>query len=148
MFDPIVVAVDASPASRAAASLAIWLARAESAKIWFINVVDVARLMPLAGSDAPYPEDAIAMVDEESRRMLEEVKARAVAAGVDASICSTQGDAADEILNAAGERNAGLIVMGTHGRIGVARLFIGSVADAVLRRSSCPVLVTKEPQHA
>lgn len=56
-----------------------------------------------------------------------------------------EGDAADEILRLAAEAPCDLIVMGTHGRKGVSRLLMGSVAEAVLRKAPCPVLTAKEP---
>ena len=51
-----------------------------------------------------------------------------------------EGDPAAVILNVANEINADLIVMGTHGRTGMSRLFAGSVAEQVVRRADCPVL--------
>jgi nucleotide-binding universal stress UspA family protein len=55
------------------------------------------------------------------------------------------GDAATEILRIAEEVPCDLIVMGTHGRSGLGRLLTGSVAEAVLRRATCPVLTVKLP---
>jgi nucleotide-binding universal stress UspA family protein len=56
-----------------------------------------------------------------------------------------EGDAAAEILRAAGEVRASLIVMGTHGRTGLGRLLMGSVAEQVVRRAHCPVLTVTTP---
>jgi len=56
-----------------------------------------------------------------------------------------EGDPVSEILRVAREINADLIVMGTHGRTGLSRLLMGSVAELVVRRSSCPVLTVKTP---
>lgn len=53
------------------------------------------------------------------------------------------GDAAEEILAAANTQQCDLIVMGTHGRSGFERLLMGSVAEAVLRGSSCPVMTVR-----
>jgi len=53
------------------------------------------------------------------------------------------GDPRDAILEAAKEVNADLIVMGTHGRSGISRLFMGSVAEEVVRRAPCPVLTVR-----
>jgi nucleotide-binding universal stress UspA family protein len=55
------------------------------------------------------------------------------------------GDPATEILQAAKDVQADLIVMGTHGRAGASRVLMGSVAEQVLRRASCPVLTVKAP---
>ena len=56
-----------------------------------------------------------------------------------------QGDAADEIVRLAAEGDFDLVVMGTHGRGGLARLVMGSVAERVLRAAACPVLTVKAP---
>jgi nucleotide-binding universal stress UspA family protein len=56
-----------------------------------------------------------------------------------------EGDPAAGILEKAREMPCDLIVMGTHGRTGVGRLLMGSVAEAVLRRAPCPVLTVKDP---
>jgi nucleotide-binding universal stress UspA family protein len=56
-----------------------------------------------------------------------------------------EGDAALEIVRVAQELPADLIVMGTHGRTGLSRLLLGSVAEVVLRKATCPVLTLKAP---
>jgi len=56
-----------------------------------------------------------------------------------------EGDTAKVILDVALEIGAGLIVMGTHGRTGLGRLLLGSVAEQVLRKAPCPVLTAKFP---
>jgi nucleotide-binding universal stress UspA family protein len=56
-----------------------------------------------------------------------------------------EGDPATEILRVAPEVNADLIVMGTHGRTGLGRLLMGSVAEQIVRKASCPVLTVKTP---
>jgi nucleotide-binding universal stress UspA family protein len=56
-----------------------------------------------------------------------------------------EGDAATEILRQAVATNANLIVMGTHGRKGLTRLLMGSVAEQVVRRAPCPVVTVKTP---
>jgi nucleotide-binding universal stress UspA family protein len=56
-----------------------------------------------------------------------------------------RGDATEEIIRIADELGCGLIVMGTHGRTGLGRLLMGNVAESVLPRAHCPVLVVKQP---
>lgn len=58
------------------------------------------------------------------------------------------GHPADEIVALAEKEGVDLIVMGTHGRTGLTRLVMGSVAELVVRRSTCPVFTFKAPQHA
>jgi len=55
-----------------------------------------------------------------------------------------QGEPVTEIVNLAKAEHADLIILGTHGRTGVARLLMGSTAEQVLRRAPCPVLAVKE----
>ncbi len=59
-----------------------------------------------------------------------------------------EGDPAATIVRVAEAAGADLIVLGTHGRTGVGRLLMGSVAEAVLRRAACPVLTVKAPSPA
>jgi nucleotide-binding universal stress UspA family protein len=56
-----------------------------------------------------------------------------------------EGDAVEAILHEAQEVHADLIVMGTHGRTGLGRLLMGSVAEQVVRQALCPVLTVKAP---
>jgi len=58
-----------------------------------------------------------------------------------------EGDPATGILQVAQERACDLIVMGSHGRTGLGRLLLGSVAEQVVRKAPCPVLTVKLPQH-
>jgi len=66
------------------------------------------------------------------------------AAGITAEVDRREGDAATEILAAANAFEADLILLGTHGRTGVVRLVLGSVARNVLHHASCSVLVVRE----
>lgn len=70
--------------------------------------------------------------------------------GVSASIlaAASELDPAEVILAKAREVRADVIVMGTHGRSGMRRLLIGSVAERVLRRAGVPVVVTRDPDEA
>lgn len=56
------------------------------------------------------------------------------------------GSPAHEIIRVAQQENVGLIVMSTHGRTGLKRLLMGSVAETVVRRAPCPVLVYRAPE--
>lgn len=96
-----------------------------------------AELMPLyldAANAARRERDQLA------RGMTEQLQA----AGLSAEEDRREGNAASEILGAARDSKADLIVMGTHGRTGLARLVIGSVARNVLQHAPCSVLVVRE----
>jgi universal stress protein A len=58
------------------------------------------------------------------------------------------GDPASAIIEEANREKVDLIVMGTHGRTGLKRLVMGSVAEAIVRRAKCPVLTVKQPEES
>lgn len=58
------------------------------------------------------------------------------------------GDPAGAVVEFAENENADMIILGTHGRTGLSRLVMGSVAEVIVRRSPCPVLTFKEPKQA
>ena len=75
-------------------------------------------------------------------KMLEDVKPKDPAVPFTHRL--SMGDPAGEIVRIATDEGAELIVLGTHGRTGVTRLLMGSVAEVVVRRAPCPVLVYRE----
>jgi nucleotide-binding universal stress UspA family protein len=95
-------------------------------------------LLPIA-SGQPGWEQTRSEVSREVEQCLGKaaVRPKALSVRVEA------GEPSDIILNVAKDGGADLIVMGTHGRTGLSRLLIGSVAEAVLRRSTCPVLTLR-----
>ena len=86
--------------------------------------------------EADRRKDTEALLDDEDRRDL-----RGVAVTV------TSNAPADSIVEYARAHRIGLIVMGTHGRGAVARLFLGSVAERVVRTAACPVLTLHNPEQ-
>ncbi len=127
-----------------ALELACQLAKQNSATVYLLTVIGVppaaaTALPPVALN--PDPEFEAACL-----RRLEAV-ARGKLAGVPHEIFVASGTAAPEILNLIAERDIDLVVMGTHGRTGLKRFFLGSVAERVVRESPVPVL-TIHPKSA
>jgi nucleotide-binding universal stress UspA family protein len=79
------------------------------------------------------------------QQALDQRVAAAAAGGLSVSAVLKTGSAPEAILDAAADERADLIVIGTHGRTGLTRLVIGSVAERVVRMAPCPVLVVKPP---
>lgn len=79
---------------------------------------------------------------------LEGVVARSRRPGVDVQGLLRQGPAWSEINATAKDAHADLVIMGTHGRHGLARAFLGSVAEKVVRTAPCPVLTLHGPENA
>jgi nucleotide-binding universal stress UspA family protein len=142
----VLVPVDFSPSAREALDYASFLAERLGAELLLLHVweppgyvgPDTLGLLPLA-TEPPAWERTRAEVEREVERL---VAASAARQGR-VSIRVEAGQAADVILRVAKEAGADLVVMGTHGRTGLSRLLVGSVAEAVLRRSTCPVLTLR-----
>jgi nucleotide-binding universal stress UspA family protein len=131
---------DFSEPSGHAFRLACALARDYGARLVVTHVVPIPVYgTPEMGPMVPAP----GIVEEEMRQALAELRPSDPAIAVEHRLGI--GDAAGEVVALAREVRADLIVMGTHGRGGVGRLLLGSVAEAVLRRAPCPVLTLKMP---
>lgn len=134
----IVFPTDFSTASDSALHHAELLAKASGARLLIVHVEEP----PLAygGGELYYglPEPD----SERIRSMLEGVRPSDPAVPFEHKL--TMGDPASEVVRIAAEVGAELIVLGTHGRTGLTRLLMGSVAELIVRRASCPVLVYRE----
>jgi nucleotide-binding universal stress UspA family protein len=145
----ILVATDFSPASEAALAWARDLVRQYAARLSLLHVVTDPRATGVLTSEVYVPADP-----ETQERLMREATDRLEQAlppnerrqfGV--TIEARIGDVADTILETAREQKVDLIVMGTHGRHGLAHLLLGSVAERVLRDAPCPVLTARaQPQ--
>ena len=134
----ILFPTDFSTASDAALVHAEALARQMNARLLIVHVEEP----PLAygGGELYYglPEPS----SERILKMLEDVKPSDPAVPFTHRL--TMGDPAGEVVRIAGDEGAEMIVLGTHGRTGLTRLLMGSVAEAIVRRAPCPVLVYRE----
>ncbi|MFN7811982.1 MAG: universal stress protein [Planctomycetia bacterium] len=134
----IVFPTDFSTASDAALVHAAALARQSGSRLLIVHVEEP----PLAygGGELYYglPEPS----SERILKMLEDVKPADTAVPFTHRL--TMGDPAAEIVRIATDEQAEMIVLGTHGRTGLSRLLMGSVAEAIVRRAPCPVLIYRE----
>lgn len=119
--------------------LACALARDYGAEVVVLHVAQLPLLMPVDGVLVPTPLDEA----ERASKQLEQVRTADPRVKVVHRL--VEGDPAGEVLQAAGDLSVDLIVMGTHGRGGLSRLLMGSVAEAVLRKALCPVLTVRKP---
>ena len=150
-FQKILVAADFSEGSRESFRVACALAREGETRV---VVLYVAEPMYVAAEPAYFGEQTaqFSIVERDPayygalRDRLREAYAPDHPLVVDYG--TRVGAAAEEILRAAGELEADLIVLGTHGRTGLRRLLAGSVTEAVLRRAPCPVLALRSGNRA
>jgi nucleotide-binding universal stress UspA family protein len=144
-FRRVLHATDLSPASARAFKTAVDLAKASRGRLVLLHVVAPSQAMML--SDVPLPADLYTKWDAEARasarRELDRLVRRARRAGVRVTIQMTAGPVAERIIAAARRAKADVIVMGTHGRTGLARAFVGSVAGRVVATATSPVLTVR-----
>jgi nucleotide-binding universal stress UspA family protein len=144
MFNRLLVPIDGSAPSRAAVTLAVDLARDQHAQVIFVHATEllVEEYVAWEGTVAlaSDPGEQIA-----TKEILDLAKSAAVQAGVEASTEVVHGEVVQAVLNLAQERGVDLIVMGSHGRSGIARALIGSKTEGLMRRSRVPVLVAPHP---
>ena len=148
LFKRIAVAIDGSSVAKVALRESIKLAQDQQSALRIVFVVDVVP----PGGESPYAlteyEDA---VRRDGDRVLKQAAAAARKAGVEAEtvrleVQSLRDRIADEIARNAKAWRADLIVIGTHGRRGLSRMFIGSVAESLIRIAPAPVLLIRGRQ--
>jgi len=138
----IMHATDFSPASRAAFTKAIELAKRDRAPLTITHVMLPPLMMMGDGYVAPSTWDQISRAHRKmNQKKLDALVARAKSAGVRAQGLLLEGQPAERILRAA--RGAGLLVIGTHGRTGLARFILGSVASRIVAGARCPVVTVR-----
>ncbi len=137
-FETILVPLDGSALAEAALPHAIALGR-QGACVILVRAVEAH---PAPTADAT---EAQVKVVREAEEYLARVKERLALTGVTGIETSVwYGSAAKSIIEAARFRKADLIVMSSHGRSGLGRLVLGSVAEAVLRGTKTPILLTRD----
>jgi nucleotide-binding universal stress UspA family protein len=136
----ILIATDFSPHAEAALRLAAELAIACGAKVRVAHVYDVTPLV-LPEAPALYNSATIEQTIADCHTALDAAKAKLKALGVtDVEAVLLQGSPAIELARHASDQHSELLIMGTHGRTGMAHFVLGSVAERVVRKAPCPVI--------
>ncbi len=144
-LERILCPTDFSKYAFRAADYAVALARHYDAEVHFLHVIPSALIHP---EQYPYVAEAIPVAPELRTRALERLDAFVALSrseGVRTRFSVAEGAPVSAILQSAEADRASLLCLGTHGREGVERLVLGSVAEKVLRRARCPVLTVSEP---
>ncbi|MEF8774762.1 MAG: universal stress protein [Halobacteriales archaeon] len=141
MYDRILVPTDGSPEVERAIGHAVDLAASHGATLEAVYVVNTASYttMPMETGWEGVDE----MLYEEGETALDRVRELAAGSDVDVETHLLDGSPAREIVGFGEETGCDLIVMGTHGRGGIDRLLLGSVAERVVRSSEVPVLTVR-----
>ncbi len=139
-FRKILVSIDSDPIAAHAADIGADMARLAGAELAFVHVIEPALVN--AADTGIQPDVFVASAREAARRMIEDFRKRLPPQTAALDFVQI-GNAATEIVNAARDWPADLIVIGSHGRGGLKRALLGSVAEAVMRQAPCPVLVVR-----
>jgi nucleotide-binding universal stress UspA family protein len=142
----ILVPTDFSACSDAAVRYARALAQAFDAELHLLHVVQDPYTQPWAAEAFPAPlGEMLEQWQQQARERL-----AALLPGDEASrskMATVVGSPFYEIVRYAEEQQMDLIVIGTHGRGPIGHMLLGSVAEKVVRKSPCPVLTVRQPQH-
>jgi len=145
----ILIAVDDSRYADHAAEFGFEMARLCNAEVGLVNIIEPI-IMPAAGSDSITGMTAeVSMIDESEMVRIQKEAAENTLKRIQAQYAdelkitnfTEYGLTADGILKCTAEFGADMIVIGTHGRTGIDRLLMGSIAENVVRHSKVPVLV-------
>jgi nucleotide-binding universal stress UspA family protein len=147
MFETVVIATDGSESAQRAVRMALDLADRFDATVHAVYVAEAGTPDPTAGAsgDADVPEDTVETTGSggEALSFVEELAGEDRDRG-DVVTAVRTGDPAEELIAYAGETDADVVATGTRGRHGDHAFLLGSVAEAVVRRSPVPVLTVRQ----
>jgi nucleotide-binding universal stress UspA family protein len=138
----IIVATDFSPESEKALEYALELAQKFDASVHLVHGF-VVPVLPGPEAGLPIPPDVITSMEKAAQKGLQESAARHAKARVPIEAHLKWEDPRHAVVDVAKEINAELVVIGTHGRKGLKRALLGSVAESVVRFAPCPVLTVR-----
>jgi nucleotide-binding universal stress UspA family protein len=156
----ILVPTDFSDSANAALAQAVKLASLSGGRITLLHVIfiekirddllgidaleNLTRVLNTPASEAPYtPTNPVEALSEAAQQRLSETLAKfAPGAKIDTAVA--EGRPSTAIVEYANQHGVDLIVMGTHGRSGLGRAFLGSVTDNAIRQAECPVMVVRK----
>lgn len=143
-FKKILCPIDFSDHAREALRVALEFARESGGEVALLHVYHI----PGTGySEGVFAPDFLRAMSEQAERHLEEWRKEAETAWKNVTAETVLGTAWDEIVRVARERKHDLIVLGSHGRTGIKRALVGSVAETVTRHAPCPVLVVRKREE-
>jgi nucleotide-binding universal stress UspA family protein len=140
-FKKILCPIDYSECSAKALRYAAGLALKDSSRLYLMHVIDkrIYEYEEPMYEALPRPDEA------RLKEKLTESIPKEIRSDINVETIVTAGIPANEIINAAREKEVDVIVMGTHGRTGIAHAVMGSVAENVVRSAPCPVLTVRHP---
>jgi nucleotide-binding universal stress UspA family protein len=149
MYQNILVPVDGSATSLQGLDQAIGMARLTNGRIRLIHIVDELSFALATDAYAGYVGDWMSVLRENGAKLLQECLQKVEAADISVDTVlrdNLDGSVHELVTKEAATWPADLIVLGTHGRRGAKRLFLGSSAENILRTATVPVLLVRAPE--
>ncbi len=137
----VLIATDFSHDANHAVTVGVELARALGARLTLLHVIQMPSYHFFGGGRFAPSEELSADIRADAARWLAAAKARV--SGIEVETVCLEGDPATLLVEWAGEHKPDLIVVGTHGRRGVRKVLLGSVAERVVRDAKAPVLIVR-----
>jgi nucleotide-binding universal stress UspA family protein len=140
----LLLATDLSEASSSATEQAFDLAARLGASLLVVSVIDPGSLLLPGGRFRARVDQVRERREQQARALMERGRQQ----GIDVSFLIWTGDPGDQIVLAAEAERVDMVLVGSHGRGAVGRLFLGSVSEHVVRNAPCPVLVVRPLEPA
>jgi nucleotide-binding universal stress UspA family protein len=144
-FKKILVPTDFSNCSSQAMRTAVDLAQRYEAELCLVNVYEPIDYALPTGYPLFLPGQLESLLAEHEKQLNKAVREAEAAGATRVQSKQLKGIAATELVDYAEQGGFDLIVMGTHGRTGLSHALLGSVAERVVRRATCPVLTIRTP---
>jgi nucleotide-binding universal stress UspA family protein len=144
----ILVPLDGSALGESVLDYVRWIADPRRTTLILLQVVPSVKPTGLVRGREAAAYRSLAEQEVRAGRYLDRIRARCGRHGIRAEVLVRAGDPAEEIVDCARTREADLIAMSTHGRSGLRRVLLGSVAEGVLRRSALPILLIRRTARA
>ena len=143
----ILLAIDESDFSQAAIQAVLAQVRPQGTEVRILHVLEPPSLLlgREMGANDPEFEAVWKALQDQAMALVEKTEAKLRAAGFSVSPALQEGDPKSKIIDVAKEWKADLIVLGSHGRKGLQRFLMGSVAESVVRHAECSVEIVRIP---
>ncbi|HEY5258794.1 MAG TPA: universal stress protein [Candidatus Baltobacteraceae bacterium] len=148
MFKHVLVAVDYSDCAFNALEIAADLAISQHAAFDILTVIDPMQAVPPVGDPYGAMQPWLGALNDDAVKLLDDSTAAVQKTGLTVKKTLLDGPPAATIVEFAQRISADLIVIGSHGRKGLSRMMLGSVAESVMRDARCPVLVVHDSSKA
>ena len=146
-LERILFPTDFSESSDHAFQYALSLARQFKARLDLVHVVEALAISQHASATILHVDEIIQNLEKEAKSRLTRFLDERVPKDIRTTGTTLRGAPFLEIIRCAREKESDLVVMGTHGRTGLAHVLMGSTAEKVVRQCGCPVLTVKSPGH-